>query len=216
MKEEMQNTIKNLKEDFKKILKKENGKFTEDMEVKEFKDELLRHEEFNSGDKYDQNKMEYYAKYLQEKLKKRIKKAKKKFFNFCAKEGSAGVTEFDKLIENLKKKESMYNYFSCLTLEQRKNIFEEVMEKIKNGEKFEKLLNSENKKRRKRSRRDHNSHHDRNDKKLPEPENLRKRSRESSREDYGSKKRIKNDKDKFEETEQRGSSKMKEDSKFNS
>ena len=70
---------KKIKDEFKKILNKHLEEFSINMDPLKFKKILLKYDEFQDFESRESNSFEYYAQYLLEKYKKRVKKARKRY-----------------------------------------------------------------------------------------------------------------------------------------
>ncbi len=142
---------KQVKDDFKKLLHKQISDFSVNMELARFKKILLRQPEFQDFDKKETNSFDYYAEYLFTKYKKRVNKAKKKFTRVVVKEvpDLSKDSLFEDVLAKVNLKEAYAAYFSCLSGEDKRDIFRGILDKLRAGEDLSQLLPPEKKKKKK-------------------------------------------------------------------
>jgi len=155
---------KGIKGAFKNILKDNASRFSIQMEPEEFEIILAEFDDFKklqSGKEKHSNSLIYYADYLLIKYKKRVKRAKAKFLKSCVKllTSSESLT-FEAIIPKIENSDALQTYFACMREEEKRQIFEKVLAKSKQGESLASLLPVDKKKKKKIEKSNKKKHED--------------------------------------------------------
>lgn len=139
-----------IKEEFKKILSKHVADFSINIDPIKFKKILLKYEEFqNFEGSENSNSFDYYANYLLDKYKKRIKKAKNKYVQLVADRfpDMTSETTFEAIQSKVQESLQDTAYLSCLSDVDRKEIASGLQARLRSGETLDQIVPERKKKK---------------------------------------------------------------------
>ena len=153
-----------MKNSFKNILKTHGDKLSPEITLENFTKFLGEFEDFKDlicSQDEKANSLDFYAKYLLDKYKKRVDHAIQKYIKTCIKEIKSEDHKFEDFESKINETESNKAYYACLKLVKKRELFETVIDKMRKGEDLSKLLPKESKKKRKKKH--HHSHNHKDD-----------------------------------------------------
>ena len=151
VREELREKQKQIKEDFKAILKTDTSKFQEELTVDEFVRVLSGYEKFKNHTGENCNSLHFCASYLLDKLNNRIGKAKDKLTTIYIEQIVRDHNQtLEEVQENIRKDEHDASYLSCLSSSYQKDRFLELQQKAVGGEDITQLIPHSKKKPKKK------------------------------------------------------------------
>lgn len=140
---------KQIKDDFKNVLKAHLSELSPNMDSIRFKKILLKHDEFASFESRETNSFEHYADYLFSKYKKRVAKAKKKYAKALGKEcpNLTKDSTFQSVNAQIDANPHNQAYFACLSDHDKQDILRSLQDRLRNGESMADIFPPEKKKR---------------------------------------------------------------------
>ena len=152
VRDELRELQKKVKEDFKEILKNNSARFHGEMDVETFSKILGEYPAFKDFEKKKSNTLRFFANYLLDKLRKRVKKAEQKFLKICVKEITSPEVSFEVLSSKIKENEANAVYLSCLSAQEQLKLYNSVRDKMQKGENPAELLVTKKKKKKKKDK----------------------------------------------------------------
>ena len=150
VREQVREKHKAMKNSFKNILKTHGDKISPEISLEKFKNFLEQFEDFKDlicTQDEKSNSLNFYAKYLLDKYKKRVDHAIQKYIKTCVKEIKSEDHKFEEFESKVNETESNKAYFACLKVDKKKELFDTVIDTMRKGEDLSKLLPKESKKK---------------------------------------------------------------------